>query len=392
MAPPRKGSGKFNKRPQGGKSSRKPEGKFRPLAGGVAPKHAQKTSGVAAKHADKTGVAASKRADKPEVFEKEKVEKPQPVRRALMQGPAPRTNAPLMLTMPSFDDYELIDSGFEQKLERYGPYTVVRPEGQALWQPRLSEATWKAADAVFSGNDDEETAGRWRFQNRLAEAKKEHDWTLGHEGLKFQARFTAFRHMGFFPEQAAHWHWFHDLIKNAGRPIKVLNLFGYTGLASLMAAKAGASVTHVDASKKAIGWARENQSISSLDDAPIRWICDDAVKFVEREARRGNTYDGIIMDPPKYGRGPKGEVWQFFEGANDLLHASRAILSEDPLFFILSSYAIRASFMASHELARDAFSGLGGVIESGELLINETDSERQLSTSLYTRWSKEGTK
>ena len=391
MAPPRKGSGKFNKRPQGGKSSRRPDGKFRPLAGGVAPKRAEKSNGVATKHADKTSAAAPKRADKPEVFEKEKIEKPQPVRRALIKGPAPRSNAPLMLTMPSFDDYELIDSGFEQKLERYGPYTVVRPEGQALWQPRLSEAEWKAADAVFSGNDDEETAGRWRFQNRLAEAKKEHDWTLGHEGLKFQARFTAFRHMGFFPEQAAHWQWFSNLIKNAGRPIKVLNLFGYTGLASLMAAKAGTSVTHVDASKKAIGWARENQSISGLDEAPIRWICDDAVKFVEREARRGNTYDGIIMDPPKYGRGPKGEVWQFFEGANDLLHASRAILSEDPLFFILSSYAIRASFMASHELARDAFSGLGGVIESGELLINETNSERQLSTSLYTRWSKEGT-
>ena len=213
MAPPRKGSGKFNKRPQGGKSSRKPDGKFRPLAGGVAPK----------------------RTDKTETFEKEKVEKPQPIRRALIKGPAPRSKAPLMLTMPTFDDYELIDSGFEQKLERYGPYTVVRPEGQALWQPRLSEAEWKAADAIFSGNDDEETAGRWRFQNRLAEAKKEHDWTLGYEGLKFQARFTAFRHMGFFPEQAAHWQWFHGLIKNAGRPIKVLNLFGYTGLASLMA-------------------------------------------------------------------------------------------------------------------------------------------------------------
>lgn len=307
-----------------------------------------------------------------------------------MKGPMPIMRAPLMLDMPDFRDYALIDSGFEQKLERYGPYTIVRPEGQALWQPRLPEAAWAAADAIFAGDEDEDASGRWRFQNRLEGAKQEDAWQLGFETIRFNARFTAFRHMGFFPEQAAHWDWFSDLIRRAGRPVNILNLFGYTGVASLIAAKAGATVTHIDASKKAIGWARENQSLSGLDGAPIRWIAEDAVKFVEREARRGTSYDGIIMDPPHYGRGPGGEVWQYFKDIGNLLHGARAILSECPLFFILSSYAIRASFMASHELARDAFSGLGGTVESGELLIREEDGERRISTSLFTRWSAGG--
>ncbi|MEP3524589.1 MAG: class I SAM-dependent methyltransferase [Hyphomicrobiales bacterium] len=373
MAPPRRPAKKPYKKTdtakaRGGKNDEQ-GGKrhFRPLAGGLSAKKRDRET-----LPDKTP----------------KPERPLPIRRKLISGPSPIARAPVMLDMPSFRDYALIDSGFEQKLERYGPYTIVRPEGQALWQPRLPEKTWNEADAIFSGADDEEASGRWKFQNRLSDAKQEDAWTLGFHDIKFHARFTAFRHMGFFPEQAAHWAWFDGLIRKAERPVNVLNLFGYTGVASLIAAKAGASVTHIDASKKAIGWARENQSLSGLDEAPIRWICEDAVKFVEREARRGKTYDGIIMDPPKYGRGPKGEVWQFFEGLSDLLHNTRAILSDDPLFFILSSYAIRASFMASHEVARDVFSGMGGVIESGELLIKEEDSERRLSTSLFTRWSK----
>ncbi len=338
---------------------------FRPRAGGLQPKP---------------------HSENPEISEKPKKLPPQ--RRLLTKGPSPIMQAPLMLTMPAFHDYKLLDSGFEQKLEQYGPYKIIRPEGQALWQPRLKEMAWEQADAIFTGQDDEDTVGRWKFQNRLKDAKQEDEWLLSYDDIRFHARFTAFRHMGFFPEQAAHWQWFSNLMKKEKRPIKVLNLFGYTGLASLVAAKAGAEVTHIDASKKAIGWARENQALNELQEAPIRWICDDAVKFVEREIRRGNTYDGIIMDPPKYGRGPKGEVWQFFEGLNDLMHLTRLLLSENALFFILSSYAIRASFMASHELARDVFSGLGGMLSSGELLIQEEGSERHLSTSLYTRWSK----
>lgn len=335
----------------------------------------------------KTGLSKERGTKVP----REKTVKAEPrafVRRTLATGPSPSAHAPVMLEMPQFADYALLDSGFEKKLERYGPYKIVRPEGQALWQPRLTDKEWTDADAIFTGDGDEEASGRWKFQNKLKDGKQEDAWQLGFQDIQFHARFTAFRHMGFFPEQAAHWIWFDDLIRKADRPINVLNLFGYTGAASLIAAKAGASVTHIDASKKAIGWARENQSLSSLDEAPIRWICEDAAKFVEREARRGKTYDAIIMDPPKFGRGPKGEVWQYFEGLNDLFHNTRALLSNDPLFFILSSYAIRASFMASHEAARDVFAGMGGVIESGELLICEEGNERRLSTSLFTRWSK----
>ncbi|MEO1066252.1 MAG: class I SAM-dependent methyltransferase [Pseudomonadota bacterium] len=301
-------------------------------------------------------------------------------------------HAPVMLELPSFEDYALLDSGFERKLERYGPYRIVRPEGQALWQPRLDAGVWAEADAIFSGDGDEDASGRWKFQNKLEGAALEDVWPLSFGPVTFHGRFTAFRHVGFFPEQAAHWQWFDDLIqkRRARTPDtkpKVLNLFGYTGVASLVAAAAGAEVTHIDASKKAIGWARQNQELSGLSDKPIRWICDDALKFVEREARRGSRYDGIVMDPPKYGRGPKGEVWQFFEDIDDLMHKTRALLSDTPLFFLISSYAVRASFMATHELGRDVFAGLGGVVESGELLIREEASERCISTSLFTRWA-----
>ncbi|MEM8838678.1 MAG: class I SAM-dependent methyltransferase [Pseudomonadota bacterium] len=294
--------------------------------------------------------------------------------------------APVMLTAPEFSDYELIDCGFGEKLERYGQYLIVRPEGQALFQPSLETEAWQSADAVFAGVGEDDDKGRWRFQNKLKTAALEDAWPIRFRDVRFHARFTAFRHMGFFAEQAAHWDWISDQIRLAGRPIKVLNLFGYTGVASLVAAAAGASVTHVDASKKAIGWARENQTLSGLGDAPIRWICDDAAKFVAREARRDNAYDAIIMDPPKYGRGPKGEVWHYFDDLPEFMHLTRSILSRTPLFFLLSSYAIRASYLASHELARDVFAGLGGKIESGELLINQTKSDRSISTSLYTRW------
>lgn len=334
---------------------------FRPLAGGL-------------KEASKRETAKSE---------------PVYLRRVLSKGPQPKMQSGTMATMPAYADFELIDSGFGEKLERYGDYKIIRPEAQALWQPRLSEKTWEKADAVFTGSGgDEEDNGRWRFQNKLAGGAAEDAWPLEFEGVRFMARFTQFRHMGFFAEQAAHWAWFCDLIRNANRPVKVLNLFGYTGVASLVAAKAGASVTHVDASKKAIGWARENQELSGLGEKPIRWICDDAMKFIKREERRESFYDGIILDPPKYGRGPKGEVWDFFQDLPELMHSVRAILSEKPLFVILSSYAIRASFMASHELSRDVFSGLGGEVQSGELLIQESGSERAISTSLFTRWSE----
>lgn len=290
--------------------------------------------------------------------------------------------APVMLETEGWDDYRLLDSGHGRKLERYGGYRIVRPEEQALWTPRLDQAAWDSADATFVGIGDEDTDGRWRMATPLGET-----WPMRYDDIGFLGRFTAFRHVGVFPEQATHWQWLADKISGAGRPAKVLNLFGYTGLASLVAAKAGAEVVHIDASKKAIGWARENQAVAGLPDLPIRWICEDAVKFVAREARRGNRYDGIILDPPKFGRGPKGEVWNLFTSLPEFLPACIALLSESPLFMILTAYSIRASFLSMHELTAESMAGIGGVLESGELVIREEGGGRALSTSLFSRWS-----
>lgn len=302
-----------------------------------------------------------------------------PLRR---QGAMPAETAPLILKVEPDADYALIDSGNGRKLEQYGPYRIDRPEGQAIWQPALGPAEWAGADAVFTGDTDEEGMGRWRFpRTPLGET-----WPMKHDGLDYLGRFTSFRHVGVFPEQASHWRHMEGLIAAAGRPVRVLNLFGYTGLASLVAARAGAQVTHVDASKKAIGWARENQELARLSDRPIRWICEDAQKFAEREARRGNGYDIILLDPPAYGRGPKGEVWQLFEDLPAMVETCRAILSPKPLAMVLTAYSIRASFFAIHALMRDTMIGMGGRVESGELVINEQSAGRALSTSLFSRW------
>jgi len=289
---------------------------------------------------------------------------------------------PVMLTTPGWEDFALLDMGGGEKLERYGKLTIVRPEPQAMGTRRLSDAVWGAADAEFSGDVEEEGPGRWKYKRELPET-----WPMRYHGIRFLGRFTSFRHVGVFPEQDAHWQWMADQIRAARRPVRILNLFGYTGVASLVAASAGAHVTHVDASKKAIGWARENQTLSGLDDKPIRWICDDAGKFVAREGRRGNLYDGILLDPPKYGRGPKGEVWHLFEDLPEMLRLCRAILAPDALFMVLTAYSIRASFLASHELMMETLQGAGGTIESGELALIEQDGGRALSTSMFSRWS-----
>ncbi len=306
------------------------------------------------------------------------VRKPLP-RRA---GTLPAETLPLILEVEPGADYALVDSGDGRKLERYGPYLIDRPEGQAIWRPALAERDWLKADAVFTGDTDEEGMGRWRFpQSPLGET-----WPMRHDGLDYLGRFTSFRHVGVFPEQASHWRHMEALIVGARRPVRVLNLFGYTGLASLVAARAGAHVTHVDASKKAIGWARENQEMARLADRPIRWICEDAMKFVEREERRDSRYDIILLDPPAYGRGPKGEVWQLFDHLPAMAEHCRAILAPKPLAVILTAYSIRASFFAMHALMRDTFAGMGGRVESGELIIREEAAGRRLSTSLFSRW------
>ncbi|WHS32245.1 class I SAM-dependent methyltransferase [Brucella sp. NM4] len=300
-------------------------------------------------------------------------------------GPRPGEKLAVILETEPSADYALLDSGNGLKLEQYGPYRIVRPEGQAIWLPSLPQKEWDQADAVFTGNTDEEGIGRWAFPKvPLGET-----WPMQHDGISFHGRFTSFRHVGVFPEQAAHWSFMDGLIRDgvkSGRNVKVLNLFGYTGVASLVAARAGAEVTHVDASKKAIIWARENQEMAGLSDKPIRWICEDAMKFVAREERRGSFYDIILLDPPAYGRGPSGEVWQLFEHLPAMVDTCRSILTPKPLAVILTAYSIRASFFAIHELMRDRFTGLGGTVESGELILRERSAGRALSTSMFSRW------
>ena len=307
--------------------------------------------------------------------------------RAARQGPRPAERVPVILETAAEDGYALIDSGDGVKLERYGPYRIVRPEAQALWPKSLGDAAWQSADAVFTGDTEEDGMGRWRFPH----AALGETWPMRLLGVDFNGRFTAFRHVGVFPEQLAHWSWMRDRIAEAKRPVRVLNLFGYTGVASLVAAAVGAEVTHVDASKKAIGWARENQAMSGLENRPIRWICDDATKFIQREERRGRTYDIVLADPPKFGRGPAGEVWQLFEHLPAMLDICRSLLSPEAIALVLTAYSIRASFYSIHELMRETMRGAGGTVESGELIIRETGTDgegagRALSTSLFSRW------
>ena len=296
-------------------------------------------------------------------------------------GTLPDERIPLILEVSGDADYALLDSGNGRKLEKYGPYRIIRPEGQAIWRPSLSARDW-AADAIFTGDTDEEGIGRWQFPGEpLGET-----WPMRFENVDYLGRFTSFRHVGVFPEQASHWRHMRSSIRRSRRKVKMLNLFGYTGVASLVAAESGAEVTHVDASRKAIGWARENQALAGLDDRPIRWICEDALKFVRREQRRCNSYDIILLDPPAFGRGPKGEKWQLFENLPEIVALCRAILSSDPLAMVLTAYSIRASMFTPHALVRDAFAGFGGCVESGELVIREQSAGRALATSLFSRW------
>ena len=286
------------------------------------------------------------------------------------------TPAPLVLTTAGLDDYALLDSGNGRKLERFGTLTLDRPEEQAMWPPRLDRSVWETADATFTGNTDEEGAGRWKRRSGLGES-----WPLKHGPIRFACRFTSFRHVGAFPEQAAHWDFMRTRLAETNEPT-LLNLFGYTGLASLIAAEAGAEVTHVDASRKAVAWARENQALSGLNDRPIRWIVDDATKFAAREVRRGRRYDGILLDPPKFGRGPKGEVWELFESLPEMLSLCAKLLKPGG-FGILTVYAIRASFLSLQRTCEDA---LGTDVEAGELALEDRQGGL-LATSLFCRWT-----
>ncbi len=282
------------------------------------------------------------------------------------------------LVTSGWNDYALIDSGFGRKLEKIGRYLIDRPEPQAMWTPHLTKDNWQKADAVFMGGsvDDDSVHGRWQNENIPDSA-----WETKFGDLRFIGRLTNFRHVGYFPEQCAHWEWLAAQTAKLKQP-KILNLFAYSGVHSLVAANAGAEVTHVDASKKAITWAKENQELND-PNWKIRWIVEDAVKFVQREVRRGSLYDGIVLDPPKFGRGPDGETWDLFEDLPYLLEdCAKLLRPQSGSFLLLTSYAIRASSMAFGQLAAEYFKGN---IETGELFVSEQKTKRLLPTSMFTR-------
>lgn len=286
----------------------------------------------------------------------------------------------LYLSSDDWEDYALLDSGNEGKLERFGPYVTARPEAKAFWSRSLDPAEWSRADAVFIEGTGQ-GGSHWKFRTRL-----EPRWAMRYRQLKFWVEPTPFRHMGVFPEQAASWDWLHALIKNAGRPVNVLNLYGYTGLATLAAATAGASVTHIDASRKSITWGRDNQNLSGLDTRPIRWIPEDAMKFVRREIKRGTRYDAIIMDPPKFGRGPQGEIWKLDDSLNSLLDECRKLLTPQPLFVILTVYAASVSPLSIYYLIKDMMHKHAGTTTAGELVLKEKSAGRLLPSAIFARW------
>ena len=286
-----------------------------------------------------------------------------------------------MFIAEHWKDYELLDASDGERLERWGTHILIRPDPQVIWKNVARHPAWKKADGVYRRS--ESGGGRW-VKNDLPES-----WNIRYGSARFVLRPMGFKHTGLFPEQAANWDWFSDLIRKAGRPVKVLNLFAYTGGATVAAAAAGASVVHVDAAKGMVAQAKENAALSNLANAPIRYIVDDCKKFVEREIRRGNRYDGIIMDPPSYGRGPSGEVWKLEDNIDELIALAAQILSDDPLFFLVNSYTTGLSPLTMRYLLDlRVKSRYGGTVESDELALRVTQSGAYLPCGAATRWQK----
>ena len=286
----------------------------------------------------------------------------------------------LTLTTPNWQDYDLLDTGDGRKLERFGTHALIRPEPQASWRPALPVTAWQAADAEFHMAGQQ--GGAWTYHRPI-----EKSWLIGYKDLRFRLQAAESRQVGVFPENASHWDWISEQIAASRRPVHVLNLFGYTGLATLAAARAGARVTHVDASKKAVAWARENQALSGLSDRPIRWIVDDALAYVRREVRRGIRYDGIVMDPPAFGRGPNGEVWTFAGLFPVLCEACRAVLSQQPLFIVATVYTRDVPLELVQQMALSMVPGAGGILSTGQLARRERSAGRVLVNALFARWS-----
>lgn len=277
-------------------------------------------------------------------------------------------------------DYEVLDTSGGEKLERWGDYLLVRPDPQVIWNTPKDLPGWRKMNGHYYRSS--KGGGEWEFFDLPKQ------WEIAYKDLRFNLKPFSFKHTGLFPEQAVNWDWFSDKIKNAGRPVKVLNLFAYTGGATLAAAAAGAAVTHVDASKGMVNWAKENAKSSGLEAAPIRWLVDDCMKFVEREIRRGNHYDGIIMDPPSYGRGPKGEIWKIEDSIYDFIKLCTQILSDAPLFFLVNSYTTGLApavltYMLSTEMKR-----FGGHVDSQEIGLPVTKTGLVLPCGASGRWEK----
>ncbi len=280
-----------------------------------------------------------------------------------------------------WEDYEVLDTSSGEKLERWGDYLLVRPDPQVIWDTPKNNPGWKKKNGHYHRSS--KGGGEWEFF-RLPQ-----EWDIRYKDLTFHLKPFSFKHTGLFPEQAVNWDWFSGLIRNAGRPVKVLNLFAYTGGATLAAAKAGAQVTHVDASKGMVSWAKENALSSGLGNAPVRWLVDDCVKFVEREIRRGNKYDAVIMDPPSYGRGPKGEIWKMEDGIFRLIQLTAQILSEHAVFYLINSYTTGLqpavlSYMLHTVIAQD----FGGSVTADEIGLPVTDSGLVLPCGASCRWQK----
>ena len=286
------------------------------------------------------------------------------------------------LITPKETSYELLDSGEGMKLERFGTFVIARPDPEALWPKKLDAKTWDKADATYVRKG---ASGSWDKAKTFPSA-----WTISYGGLALEMRPTSFKHVGIFPEQKSHWEWLAEKIekqKGPAGPVRVLNLFAYTGAATLAAAKVGAEVTHVDSSKVAIAWARKNAELSGLAEAPIRWIEDDVLKFLKREVKRGNRYDAIIMDPPAFGHGSGGALWKIERDFYELFALTQAVLSEHPVAFIVNGYTAGYSPLTLQNNLQKIKESYGGFIESGELAIAEGTSDRLLPAGVFSRWS-----
>ena len=281
----------------------------------------------------------------------------------------------------NWKDYQVIDCSGGEKLERWGDYILVRPDPQVIWNTPKKEAGWTRRNGHYHRSS--RGGGEWEFFD-LPE-----QWSIHYKSLTFHLKPFSFKHTGLFPEQAVNWDWFSEKIQNANRPVKVLNLFAYTGGATLAAAAAGAQVTHVDASKGMVNWAKENAQASGLGDAPIRWLVDDCKKFVEREIRRGNKYDGIIMDPPSYGRGPKGEIWKIEDSIHEFVQLCTQILSDDEIFFLINSYTTGlAPSVLTYMISTEIVSKFGGHVVSDEVGLPVRDTKLVLPCGASGRWEK----